>query len=101
MAAVSVKRSIAHFLSTERCIPFVLTLSSNPVSWLLLKGGFFLYHYSYVILQRGIERYYRDLTEIQCAIRADDKCFDGMWNFVNLKTVKWLILVYLWISCHG
>ena len=62
---------------------------------------FFLYHYSYVILQRGIERYYRDLTEIQCAIRADDKFFDGMWNFVNLKTVKWLILVYLWISCHG
>ena len=68
-------------------------LSSYPVSWLLLKRGIFLYHYSYVILQRGIERYYRDLSEIQCAIREDDEFFDGMWNFVNFKTVKRLILV--------
>lgn len=38
-----------------------------------------------LILQRGIERYSRDLTEIQCAIREDDKFLDGMWNFVNLN----------------
>ena len=38
-----------------------------------------------LILQRGIERYSRDLAEIQCAIREDDKFLDGMWNFVNLN----------------
>ena len=75
MAAVSVKRPVAHFLSTYRCILFFLTLSIPILSL----------HYSFVILQQGIERYYRDLTEIQCAIREDDKFLDRMWNFVNLN----------------
>ena len=41
-----------------------------------------------MILQRGIERYYRDLTEIQCAIRADEKFFGRDVEFCKLENCE-------------